>query len=107
MDFPVHAGNLVEAGLHDFAGGNFLFCQPGGEFRNGGFVECHKIECPADYSTIFGTMNSPLALAGAFCSASSWESDSPISSTRVTLINGTACAVGWTLETSSSFNFSI
>src|SRR4051794_21759515 len=59
------------------------------------------------YSTIFGTMKRPLAFAGALRSASSFEREGWVSSGRVTLTRGKACAVGSTPDTSTSLSFSM
>ena len=62
---------------------------------------------PDAYSTIFGTMKRPLARAGAFFKASSFEREGAVSSGRVTLTRGKAWAVGSTPETSTSLSFSM
>src|SRR6185312_160041 len=98
VNFSIHACDLIKAGLRDFARRNFALRQFSRQFGNGQLVQHLN---PRFYSTIFGTMKSPFALAGALRNASSFDSDSRISSARVTLMSGTACAVGSTFDTSS------
>src|SRR5215469_5789156 len=129
MDFFIHTADLVEARLRGFAGGNFALPQFGAQFGNSQLVEhlifshrwtqlatnesktsaamgqfvnlCASVLICGFHSTILGTINKPLAWAGALRRASSCGSDGRISSGRVTLTIGTACAVGSTPETSS------
>ena len=67
MDPAIDALDLVQAGLHGLARGNLAAAEFGGQFRNGQLVQ----HGAAVHSTIFGTMKSPLAWAGALRRASS------------------------------------
>ena len=100
LDSAVHPPDLVEAGLHGLAGGHVAIRELCGEFAKG------ELGWPG-HSTIFGTMNRPLARAGALRSASSVGREGRTSSGRVTLTIGTAWAVGSTWLTSTSLSFSM
>src|ERR1022692_4283991 len=89
--------NAIQASLHGLARGNLAAAQGGGQLGNGQLVQ-HGMGV---HSTIFGTMKSPLALAGALRNASALGRDGRTSSGRNTLTIGTAWAVGSMRLTSS------
>src|SRR5208337_3845668 len=89
MDLALDALDPVQAGLHDLAGGNLAAAEFGGQFPSGQLVE-HGGD---GHSTILGTRNKPLAVAGALRSASACGREGRIWSERKTLSSGTAWAV--------------